>query len=288
MQYTEVSFDLLGYGSLLATVRDVLVYGLGDEGPYDSFVDSANGVKAYVPTEAFDMDFLAGVVDSVESCFATSKIQYAVTEMPDRDWNEEWEKTHQPVFVAKGGGIWVRAPFHQPRPDAAFDIVIEPKMSFGTAHHATTSMMLGLLSEIEVAGKRVLDMGCGTGVLGILAQMRGAASVLAVDVDEWAYRNAVENAERNRVKLDVMLGDASSLKGMQPFDIVLANINRNILLRDIPLYREVMEAGCNLLLSGFYETDIPAIAGRGEEQGLAVVETVVTDGWASVRMELKK
>ena len=209
--------------------------------------------------------------------------------MPDKNWNEEWEKQHKPVLVTAGDGkqVWVRAPFHDHRADADYEIEIEPKMSFGTAHHPTTYMMLSYVAEIPMQGKRVLDMGCGTAVLAILAKMRGAAYVEAIDIDEWAYNNALENAQRNNTDLTIRIGDADLLRHRStdetPFDIVIANINRNILLHDMDAYASVLAHGGVLLLSGFYECDTAALQQEAEKYGLQLMEQKVRDGWCASR-----
>ena len=266
MKYTEVSFTI----NPVDPCRDLLVDALGNEGPYDSFVETSDGLKAYVPTSQFDIVWLQQQVEGLHD-FAT--IEYSHAEMPDKNWNEEWEKQHKPVLVTAGDGkqVWVRAPFHDHRADADYEIEIEPKMSFGTAHHPTTYMMLSYVAEIPMQGKRVLDMGCGTAVLAILAKMRGAAYVEAIDIDEWAYNNALENAQRNNTALTIRIGDADLLRHHStdetPFDIVIANINRNILLHDMDAYSSVLAQGGTLLLSGFYECDTAALQQEAEKYG---------------------
>lgn len=256
--------------------RDLLVDTLGNEGPYESFVETPGGLKAYVQASQYDPDWLASTVQSFPGA-----VQYKAAEMEDRNWNEEWERQHQAVLVGyEGGSVWVRAPFHPHRFDVDYELIIEPKMSFGTAHHPTTAMMLAYVAELPVAGRRVLDMGCGTAVLGILAKLRGAAYVEGVDVDEWAYRNAQENADANGVELTLRLGDAATLQGS--FDLVIANINRNILLADMARYVAVMSPGATLLLSGFYEADEGALIARANELGLAFKDKKNRDGWSSL------
>ena len=197
-------------------------------------------------------------------------------EMPDRNWNEEWERQHQPVLV--DDFCWVRAPFHPHRDDVQYEIEIEPKMSFGTAHHQTTYMMLSLLRDEAIEGKRVLDMGSGTAVLAILARMKGAAYVEAIDNDEWAYRNAQENVERNGC------GDASLLTADKHFDIIIANINRNILLRDMAAYAAVLADGGTLLLSGFYQNDVASLVEKASTLGLTLTDQRSRDGWQALRL----
>lgn len=280
MKYTEVTLHI----TPLDPFKDLLVYALGEEGPYDSFVDIGDGIKAYVPTNQYDEAFLKSAI--VET---GCEVAYEVRPMEDRNWNEEWEKQHKPVLVEDF--CWVRAPFHPHRDDVEFEIEIEPKMSFGTAHHATTYMMLTLLRDESIRGRRVLDMGSGTAVLAILAAKKGASYVEAVDVDEWAYRNAVENCERNDVRhINCVLGDASILAGgaecdvpHSHFDLITANINRNILLHDMSAYVGVLNPGGIILFSGFYEADVPAIRRQAESLGLCYDRQIVRDGWTAVR-----
>ena len=284
MKYIEVTITL----STVDPYRDLLVDALGNEGPYDSFVELPDGLKAYVPADQFDEEWLKSRIDNLHQ-FSMFNAQFSIQEMPDKNWNEEWEKQHQPVLVEAENGkkIWVRAPFHEHRTDADYEIEIEPKMSFGTAHHPTTYMMLSYVAEIPMQGKAVLDMGCGTAVLAILAKMRGASYVEAIDIDEWAYNNALENAQRNNTDLTIRIGDADLLRHRStdetPFDIVIANINRNILLHDMDAYACVLAQGGTLLLSGFYECDTAALQQEAEKYGLQLMEQKVRDGWCALR-----
>ena len=293
MKYTEVNITL----SQLEPYRDLLIDALGNEGPYDSFVETPDGLKAYVPTDQYDPQWLKNQLEEL-SQLSTFNSQFSIQELPDKDWNEEWEKQHQPVLVEAGNGkrIWVRAHFHEHRANVDYEIEIEPKMSFGTAHHPTTYMMLSYLAELPLEGLRVLDMGCGTAILAILASMRGAEQVEAIDIDEWAYRNALENIDRNHCKnIHCALGDASYLKGVHgstplQFDLVIANINRNILLRDMEAYVSVLshrQPGGIILFSGFYTADIPALAAKAESLGLILANTRERDGWAAIEVRSK-
>lgn len=279
MKYTEVTLHI----NPIDPFKDLLTYSLGEEGPYDSFVDTKDGMKAYVPTDQFDEAFLK---DAVEE--AGCEVTFEVAQMEDKNWNEEWEKNHKPVLVEDF--CWVRAPFHPHREDVEYEIEIEPKMSFGTAHHQTTYMMLSLLRDEPIEGKRVLDMGCGTAVLAILAAKKKAAYVEGIDVDEWAYRNAVENCDRNGVpEVRCLLGDASSLLNRDDkFDLIIANINRNILLRDMSSYVQAMSDRSVILFSGFYESDIPAIRSKAEELGLTFDRNITRDNWTAVRFVRRK
>ncbi|MCQ2300779.1 MAG: 50S ribosomal protein L11 methyltransferase [Bacteroidales bacterium] len=279
MKYTEVTLHI----NPIDPFKDLLTYSLGEEGPYDSFVDTKDGMKAYVPTDQFDEAFLKEAVEE-----AGCEVTFEVAQMEDKNWNEEWEKNHKPVLVEDF--CWVRAPFHPHREDVEYEIEIEPKMSFGTAHHQTTYMMLSLLRDEPIEGKRVLDMGCGTAVLAILAAKKKAAYVEGIDVDEWAYRNAVENCDRNGVpEVRCLLGDASSLLNRDDkFDLIIANINRNILLRDMSSYVQAMSDRSVILFSGFYESDIPAIRSKAEELGLTFDRNITRDNWTAVRFVRRK
>ncbi|MBQ4376595.1 MAG: 50S ribosomal protein L11 methyltransferase [Bacteroidales bacterium] len=276
MKYAEVTIRL----NPVEPFRDILIYYLGEEGPYDSFEETRDGLKAYVPMEQYDVAFLQSVVhDECVGC----EVNLSMQEMPDRNWNEEWERQHQPVLV--DDFCWVRAPFHPHRDDVQYEIEIEPKMSFGTAHHQTTYMMLSLLRDEAIEGKRVLDMGSGTAVLAILARMKGAAYVEAIDNDEWAYRNAQENVERNGCgDIVCLLGDASLLTADKHFDIIIANINRNILLRDMAAYAAVLADGGTLLLSGFYQNDVASLVEKASTLGLTLTDQRSRDGWQALRL----
>lgn len=280
MRYIEVIITL----SQTEPARDILVDALGNEGPYDSFMETPDGLKAYVPETDFDEAWLKEQLAEIAS-FATAS--YTFETMPDKNWNEEWEKQHKPVLVeaANGSRIWVRAPFHEHRTDVDYEIEIEPKMSFGTAHHQTTYMMLSYLAELSLQGLSVLDMGCGTAVLAILAKMRGAAKAEAIDIDEWAYENAIENAQRNNVELDIHIGDASLLTADKHFDLIIANINRNILLNDMAAYVAVLNPGGTLLLSGFYESDVPVLQQKAESLGLTLKQQKSRQTWTALRLE---
>ena len=265
--------------------RDLLVDTLGNEGPYESFVETKDGLKAYVPINLFDESWLRQQMQELHDQFPTFNSQFSIQEMPDKNWNEEWEKGHRAVLVEyNGGSVWVRAPFHPHRDDVSYELIIEPKMSFGTAHHPTTYMMLSYVAELPMVGKRVLDMGCGTAVLAILAKIRGAAYVEGIDVDEWAFANAKENAASNNVELTLKLGDATSIDGR--FDIIIANINRNILLSDMNHYVAALNPDGTLLLSGFYEADIPVLVEKANTLGMTMTDKKVRDGWAAIRLQL--
>lgn len=285
MKYIEVTFTM-GSTELF---RDLLVDTLGNEGPYESFVETKDGLQAYVPIDKFDEAWLRQQLKELGKQFSTFNVQLSIREMEDKDWNEEWEKGHQAVLVEyDGGSVWVRAPFHPHRDDVSYELIIEPKMSFGTAHHPTTYMMLSYVAELDMQGKRVLDMGCGTAVLAILAKLRGAAYVEGIDIDEWAYRNAQENAAANGVEIDLKLGDAGVLSTahcpLPTFDIIIANINRNILLADMDKYAAVLNAGGTLLLSGFYEADEQALVAKANSIGLTQKGKKSREMWSALQL----
>ena len=249
----------------------------------DSFMDgdTENELLCYIPEKDYQEDVFKDLLDTPQ--FPEVKVSYTVATMEDKDWNAAWEANYEPVLI--DGKCYIRAPFHPSRPDAEYEIVIEPKMSFGTAHHATTAQMVSYLLETDVRGKAVLDMGAGTGVLAILATLKGANPVTAIDNDEWAYRNGVENAKHNRCdQLKVLLGDASLL-GDDSYDIILANINRNILLQDIPQYVKCMNEEALLFLSGFYEEDLPALRYCCAQNGLKYVDHKAKDKWVAAKFE---
>lgn len=276
MKYIEVTFTLDDTG----VFRDLLIDTLGNEGPYESFVETPTGLKAYVAEDQYDPQYLAATAQAFPL-----PLKYEAKPLEERNWNAEWESQHAAVLVhSERGSVYVRAPFHPHRNDVDYELIIEPKMSFGTAHHPTTYMMLSYVAELEVAGRDVLDMGCGTGVLGILAGLRGAASVRAIDVDEWAFRNAQENAAANGVRLDISLGNATMLPAEPSFDIILANINRNILLADMPRYAAALRPAGSLLLSGFYSEDCEALRSCAAGLGLTLASTKSREGWMAMQL----
>ncbi len=249
----------------------------------DSFMDGEDECEllCYIPEKDYNEDVFKDLLGTPQ--YPEVRVSYTVAPMEDKDWNAAWEANYEPVLI--DGKCYIRAPFHPARPEVEFEIVIEPKMSFGTAHHATTAQMVSYLLETDVRGKAVLDMGAGTGVLAILATMKGANPVTAIDNDEWAYRNGVENAQHNHCdQLKVLLGDASLL-GDESYDIILANINRNILLQDIPQYVKCMNDSALLFLSGFYEEDLPALRYCCAQNGLKYVDHKSKDKWVAAKFE---
>ena len=254
--------------------HDMLITMLADIG-FDSFMDESHTLKAYCSAE--NRDDIA--VDSLLSDPVFQGIQLLnVEEMPDKDWNELWEASYQPVVVNER--CRVRAPFHEPDPSFEFDLVIEPKMSFGTANHETTAQIIQLMLETDFQGKEVLDMGSGTAVLAILAKKLGATRTVAIDNDEWAYRNAFTNCELNGISdIEIVLGDALAIQGKH--DMVLANINRNILLRDMHYYVDAMRENAHIFFSGFYTEDLESIKAEAERLGLRYCRHLSRNNWVA-------
>ena len=255
---------------------EILVAELGQKA-FESFIETDFGVSAFVQKALWDETILEDIYILTSDEF---KISYTVEEIEQVNWNEEWEKNFEPIEV--DGKCHVRAPFH-PKTTAPFDIVIEPKMSFGTGHHETTHMMIQHLLETEVTNKKTLDMGCGTAILAILAEMKGAKPIDAIDIDEWCYLNSIENAARNNChEISVYEGDASLLEGRK-YDLIIANINRNILLNDLAIYVSCLNEKGLLFLSGFYREDIPAIDACCVELGLILEKTLERNNWVSLK-----
>lgn len=254
--------------------HDMLVTMLADMG-FDSFMDDNLGLKAYCAADCRD-DAAVEALLSDSAFFGVQLLK--VEEMPDKDWNEVWEASYKPVVVNER--CRVRAPFHEPDANYEFDLVIEPKMSFGTANHETTSQIISLMLETDFQGKAVLDMGSGTAVLAILSKKLGAARTVAIDNDEWAYRNAFTNCELNGVTdIEIVLGDAHAINGT--FDVVLANINRNILLRDMHFYVAAMAPNAHIFFSGFYTEDLASIQAEAERLGLRYCRHLSRNNWVA-------
>ena len=253
---------------------DILIAELAELG-FDSFLETRDGLLAYVKKELWNPADLRNVHILANENF---DIDYEVSEIVQENWNEQWEKNFEPINV--DNQCVVRAPFHE-KQDVAYDIVITPKMSFGTGHHETTHMMLEMVLGLDFKDKSVLDMGCGTGVLAILAAMKGARSVDAIDIDNWSYLNAMENVSDNGCEqIKVFEGDVSLLTN-QSYDIILANINRNILLSDISVYAGHLKKDGGLLLSGFYKEDIALISKECAAHGLSFQENLEKNNWVA-------
>lgn len=248
---------------------------------FESFVETDEGLNAYI----IESDFNAVAVDDLVAKYGSqTAIAYQVSTLEKRNWNAEWEQSYQPIEVADQ--VRVRASFHELDDRFTYDIIINPKMSFGTGHHETTAMMLEQQLRLDHQGKTVLDVGTGTGILAILAAKMGAKSVLAFDIEEWAVENTRENADLNHCpQVTVFEGTIADVSNAERFDIVLANINRNVLLAEIPAYVSLLNDSGQLAVSGFYEMDAPDIEQKATEAGLKSVQLLTKNQWASILFE---
>ena len=278
MKYFEVTFSV---NPCNETATDILSALIAETG-FESFVECEGGMQAYVQQSLFDEDALKNII--AEFPIPETEITYTITEPEDKDWNEEWEKNFfQPIVIEDR--CVIHSTFHKDYPKAEYDIVINPQMAFGTGHHETTSSILGELLDADLKGKSVLDMGCGTSILAILASMRGADPVTAIDIDDWCVNNSRDNIALNNINnITVELGDASLLEDRKPFDVIIANINRNILLNDMAAYTACMHKGSEIYMSGFYVQDIDAIRSKGESLGLRFVHYREKNNWAAVKL----
>lgn len=260
----------------LQPATEILIAELGYAG-FESFVENNEGLTAYIQKE----DWNAFILDSINILKSSQfAITYSFNEIEQTNWNAEWENNFKPIVV--DDLVTIRAPFHD-KPDTKYDLIIEPKMSFGTGHHETTHMMIQHILKNDFKGKSVLDMGCGTGVLAILAEKVGAISLDAIDIDNWCYINSLENVDRNKCEhISVYEGDVSLLKD-QSYDVVIANINRNILLSDIPAYARCLNKDGFLFLSGFYKNDILLIEKKCKEYMLKLDEIIERGDWISLK-----
>ena len=274
MKYLEVTFTTHPCNE---TVNDV-VSALAGEIGFESFVECEGGIQAYIQQTLFDEEALKEMV--VNFPLPDTRIEYTIKEAEDKNWNEEWEKNFfQPIVI--GDRCCIHSTFHKDTPKTEYEILINPQMAFGTGHHETTSMMIGRLLNNNLEGLSLLDMGTGTGILAILAAMRGAEKVVGVEIDPAAYENAVDNIKLNDTpEVELRLGGAETVTETGAFDFVMANINRNILLADMKSFRSVLNEGGYLILSGFYNEDIPVLIEKAEELGLREVSRRDDEGWA--------
>lgn len=261
MIYTQISFKL---NPDTTENREILVAMLA-ELPFESFDETDEQIMGYIPGESANLDEIGEI-----TAFLPFTVELSSEAIPDKNWNEVWEKNYfKPLLI--GGRCLVRAPFHTEYEPAEFELVIEPKMAFGTGNHETTTLVAEQILNMDLTGKTVLDMGCGTGILGMLASMKGARSVVAIDIDSWSYESTVENARLNNIQnLEARHGDASLLGG-ESFEIIFANIHKNVIVGDLPVYESVLQSGGNIYLSGFYTHDMPDVKAKAESLGL--VET---------------
>jgi len=260
--------------------KDILIAELAEVG-FDSFLETEEGIEAYITEDLFDRADFDAVIDKYKV-----EAGLSVTEgrMAKVNWNEEWEKHYDPIEV--GEDVYVRASFHAPKQGVAHEIVINPKMSFGTGHHATTYLMLTHQLNIDHSGKRVIDIGSGTGILAIMAHKLGAKEVEALDIDEWCVENGEENFALNGLP-DIKMG-LGTIREVAPegtFDITLANINKNVLLDEMEVYADLVKPGGHLLLSGFYEHDIPDILEKAGAYGLELKDQKTRSDWAALVLE---
>ena len=270
--------------TLVSPESDLFVSDLGDLG-FESFEQEAVALIGYWPETA-------GKPEEADAAIADVMAQYGHVQaggwekMPDVNWNQAWESHYAPVQI--GDFCFVHAPFHTQRPAVKHFVEIEPKMSFGTAHHPTTALMIEFIAENDWEGRQVVDMGCGTGILGLLAAKEGAAAVSAIDYDDWACANARENVARNHLsdRITVTQGSGEQLAGRR-VDAILANINRNILLRDLPAYAEALRPGGRLFLSGFYESDVPVLRERAEALDFTFQALKTREAWTALAFQYR-
>jgi ribosomal protein L11 methyltransferase len=280
MEYTKVSFKI---SPNTETLREILMAELAQL-PYDSFEEINDGLNAYIPSSEFNEDD----INSLQIITSTEhSITYTTEIIPDQNWNKTWEKHFFNPIVIENRCV-VKSPFHTDTPPVEYNILIEPKMAFGTGHHETTGLMIKHILDMDFQGKTVLDMGCGTGILGILCAQKGAQKVTGIDIEEWAFNNANENITMNNIHtMEVHCGDASLL-GKEQYDIILANINRNILLEDISKYVNVLKKEGILLLSGFYNNDLTIINEECSKHYLKKLSVKEDNNWVAVAYILTK
>lgn len=262
--------------------NEIVIAQLG-ELPFDSFTEEEDEkkIKAYILKDDFEENAVKGIFSELESMVS---IQYEVTEIEKVNWNQKWEENFDSVEV--GSFCYVRAPFHEAKPAFQHEIIIEPKMSFGTGHHQTTQMMIELMEDIDFEGKTVLDMGSGTGILAILAKKMGAAQVEAIDIEDWAFENMKENFERNGVEANAYLGDVDLIDSIAlKYDVIIANINKNILLRQFATYDFHLKDGALLLLSGFYETDSEDLVKAKDLPDYSLIKQLTKETWCALKLQ---
>ena len=275
MNFIQVNFSIEPHEEYLS---DVLASELGELG-FDSFLPTYNGLEAFIPANLYNEVKLNELLSNF---IFEATIEYNAIKVETINWNEEWEKHYfEPIII--DNECVIHSSFHKDIPKLKYDIVIDPKMSFGTGHHETTSLMIGEILKMDVKGLNILDMGCGTSVLAILAAMRGASKITAIDIDAWCVENSIENIALNKVEgIEVAMGDAQLLKGLR-FDVIIANINRNILLNDIKAYADCLDNGGELYMSGFYKEDIPLIEAEANRNNLKLNYFVEKNNWVAVK-----
>jgi len=281
MNYIELKISLTPNTEINRDIISALLAEIG----FESFMESELGLNAYIAEKSFSEEVVADVLENLPLPDVT--FQYEMGQIESCNWNEEWEKNFfQPIVIQDQ--VIIHSSFHRDIPPYPYDIVIDPKMAFGTGHHSTTAMMVSYLLEQNLKDQSLLDMGCGTAILAVLAYKKGAKPVTAIDNDEWAYENALENIRINQApEIQVRLGDASLL-GEEPYDFIFANINRNILLNDIPLYASCMNPDASLLMSGFYKEDLACISEACQKQSLEMIDYKEDNQWVAARFVLRR
>ncbi len=276
MDYIEVKLTIQPQKEYL---YDLLSGFLAEIG-FESFEKKKDSILAYIPENVYNSSVLEALI--ADFSYAEN-ITYSLKSIAQINWNEEWEKYFfEPILI--GNECLVHSSFHKNLPKAKYEIIIDPKMAFGTGHHETTSLMIEEILSTDFKNKKVLDMGCGTAVLAILAAKKGAQSVLAVDIDDWCVENSLENIQKNNTpEIEVLLGDASLLNGKK-FDIILANINRNILQKDMATYAACLEEGGTLYMSGFYQEDIPILEKEAKKHGLKLASNKEKNRWSLMHL----
>ena len=277
----------IGSSAATETMTDLLAAFLADLG-YESFVPDDRGLTAYIASSQFSADAVSEMLADFPMPIPDLSVGHTL--VPGQDWNAEWEKHYfKPIIVGEADrGVVVHSSFHTDVPQALYDIVIDPKMAFGTGHHATTANILEYLLELPMQGRTVIDMGTGTGILAILCAMRGAGRVTGIEIDPGAWENAVENVAMNGVQATatMLLGDATALPEVPKADLFIANINRNIILADLPSYAAALRTyvAADMILSGFYEEDIPLILEAATPLGLTYVDKKVNNRWTALHL----
>ena len=275
MEYTEIDIRL----NPVVPFADILVARL-NEIEFESYCEDENGLRAYVQTHLLDENAVKEIINEVAKL---CDLSYMITKVKQENWNKKWENNFEPVHI--NDKCVIRAHFHAAFPDVEYEIIITPKMSFGTGHHETTFLVMNEMFAMDFKDKTVLDMGSGTGVLAILAAKLGATSLIGIDFDEWAYENAVENAQINAISTISFLHGDSNLIGDAKFDIILANINRNIILQDISIYVNAMNNNSEIIFSGFLIDDVPLILEKSEQLGLNLVVSKHKNKWQMLHLK---
>jgi ribosomal protein L11 methyltransferase len=270
MDYIQVTI------TCLEEYREILIAELADIG-FDSFLETDSGLEAFVSQEGLSREALDQLIDRYRE---PAQLTISDGILPKVNWNEEWEKNYDPISV--GNLVYVRASFHAPKAGYRYEIVINPKMSFGTGHHATTYQLLALQGKIDHQGKRVVDVGSGTGILAIMAHLLGARQVEAFDIDDWCVDNGNENFDLNDLSTRMGLGTIRQVQPQGPFDLVLANINKNVLLDEIEIYAGLLEPKGLLLLSGFYDQDVADMIQAAAVHSLHLTDRSCKDNWAAL------